>query len=1217
MVLYQKIDESYNRIKSIIRLLLESHSEMVVLNEGGCPILLLETTNDAVGFVILSGVPELEYPNVYNCFKNIYRKNHIKWKTKNLSFVIFRYEPKSIHDNFFSSIETDVYFCRKYILNLPKENSELERELLKLPFLPLPEGREGGIIRPPSAQTLLQHLNVPAKRARQIIVPRESSSSYIISQILSEGEPLPEIKSISKKENQIQVQPTEHTRINNLIIKGFRAYRNKQEFNLNADVIVLYGPNGLGKTSFFDAIDYVCTGQIGRLCRRRINQSDFIGIARHLGALDNDCYVSMQIGKDNNDYFIKRRIDDWSNALIGGENKKRSDVLQFLTSAKWGETKARIENLERLFRATHLFSQTTPELLAEFELESTLSSDIVSRMLALDDYTSGLSKVLEIIDQLNKRIEKNNENKSILLNSYNEIQSQLKALSVLQDSLQAGKQLKELAIGLVKDLQAITKTIIVDMEPTISTTREWRALVESTLEDAKDKLSKLLIIESGFYQFVEDRNACKTNEIEQDSLDKIIKKQTIEIQQQQAELKKLTETLANEQITLSKITSRQRALSELSGLQEIYKSTGSTLRQWQQELKRISHNISETTSELQPLLPIAENLQSQVNEIQPSLNSTIKNIQLLLKIQDELSTWKNKKELITNLSENISNTKSYLQLLRGEIEQLNKDIRTKEEKLFGVIQDYNNINKNQIELTKLLDEIEHYVQNSICPTCGTDHCSIEALKDRIRTQKQSRPAYVEKLAENLGQLKNIIEKNKTSLLIKSEEEASNNIELKQKIVRFNEAQNWIAKFEESINILGVDANEEIEIIIIKEIEKEKKAQCSLQNNLRKIESELENTTKHINSLKMKLSEQNEAQKRAEAETIPLQQQIGVLIKKTETLNLSLEMTTDELNNEMKNITTNKISIDKRISDLTSQFDIMSKRINDVKGLFDEKNEEIKIVRQNINRFKKNLKTYEENANTILDKCVLDMNTIIEKKRLYNELVDNLEKLKKRCLNLERAVDSAQRSANIVELETKAQDLENEKKELEKQFDQITKIKKWFTIIEDTLKEYNSNAVAKHVEAFGPLTTLLQKRLRPVYGFGDVELKAKKNEIHVMVNWGHEYVKPIDYFSDSQKQILTLSLFLAGRLTQSWSGFAPILMDDPVTHFDDLNSFGFVELIRGLINTEPGKRQFIISTCEDRLFDLMREKFNDAPGGSKFYRFEGIGPDGPNIKELNY
>ncbi len=96
----------------------------------------------------------------------------------------------------------------------------------------------------------------------------------------------------------------------------------------------------------------------------------------------------------------------------------------------------------------------------------------------------------------------------------------------------------------------------------------------------------------------------------------------------------------------------------------------------------------------------------------------------------------------------------------------------------------------------------------------------------------------------------------------------------------------------------------------------------------------------------------------------------------------------------------------------------------------------------------------------------------------------------------------------------------------------------------------------------------------------------------------------------------LSLFLSGRLTQAWSGFAPILLDDPVTHFDDLNAFGFVELIRNLVSTTPGNRQFIISTCEDRLFELMKSKFGKIEGDALFYKFSGINSDGPIVEQIN-
>ena len=127
-----------------------------------------------------------------------------------------------------------------------------------------------------------------------------------------------------------------------------------------------------------------------------------------------------------------------------------------------------------------------------------------------------------------------------------------------------------------------------------------------------------------------------------------------------------------------------------------------------------------------------------------------------------------------------------------------------------------------------------------------------------------------------------------------------------------------------------------------------------------------------------------------------------------------------------------------------------------------------------------------------------------------------------------------------------------------------------------------SAISSHVQRYGPLISLLQQRLRSVFGFGDIILEPQSGGLLVQVVWRKRKVKPVDYFSDSQKQILMLSVFLGGCLRQNWSGFAPILLDDPVTHFDDLNAHAFVELVRGLVSTEPDRWQFVISTCEERL-----------------------------------
>ncbi len=54
-------------------------------------------------------------------------------------------------------------------------------------------------------------------------------------------------------------------RIKSLELSGFRAFPKEQSFDLDADTIVVMGPNGQGKTSLFDGILWALTGKIARL----------------------------------------------------------------------------------------------------------------------------------------------------------------------------------------------------------------------------------------------------------------------------------------------------------------------------------------------------------------------------------------------------------------------------------------------------------------------------------------------------------------------------------------------------------------------------------------------------------------------------------------------------------------------------------------------------------------------------------------------------------------------------------------------------------------------------------------------------------------------------------------------------------------------------------------------------------------------------------------
>jgi recombinational DNA repair ATPase RecF len=54
-------------------------------------------------------------------------------------------------------------------------------------------------------------------------------------------------------------------RLTKLEVEHFRGYNEPRSFDCLADVVILCGPNGSGKTSFFDALSWGLFGDIRRL----------------------------------------------------------------------------------------------------------------------------------------------------------------------------------------------------------------------------------------------------------------------------------------------------------------------------------------------------------------------------------------------------------------------------------------------------------------------------------------------------------------------------------------------------------------------------------------------------------------------------------------------------------------------------------------------------------------------------------------------------------------------------------------------------------------------------------------------------------------------------------------------------------------------------------------------------------------------------------------
>src|SRR5947209_16464174 len=96
-------------------------------------------------------------------------------------------------------------------------------------------------------------------------------------------------------------------RLKSATIEGFRAFSKKLFVDLDANVILLQGPNGVGKTSLLDAILWVRTGRIERFGEK--------GNAISLYAREGIARVELTLQNGEGDIVVTRASDGERNTV--------------------------------------------------------------------------------------------------------------------------------------------------------------------------------------------------------------------------------------------------------------------------------------------------------------------------------------------------------------------------------------------------------------------------------------------------------------------------------------------------------------------------------------------------------------------------------------------------------------------------------------------------------------------------------------------------------------------------------------------------------------------------------------------------------------------------------------------------------------------------------------------------------------------------------------
>ena len=161
--------------------------------------------------------------------------------------------------------------------------------------------------------------------------------------------------------------------------------------------------------------------------------------------------------------------------------------------------------------------------------------------------------------------------------------------------------------------------------------------------------------------------------------------------------------------------------------------------------------------------------------------------------------------------------------------------------------------------------------------------------------------------------------------------------------------------------------------------------------------------------------------------------------------------------------------------------------------------------------------------------------------------EQLREFQDLAVSLELAIDTATTAAA---LRHQRETIREKERALERAKQLLRRYQPWakyFDTLSAVVTSQQHEAVANFTRQYGPRTSVMQRRLRAVYGFNEIDIRSYESTIRVRVKRAREELRPTDYFSQSQLQTLVLSLFLTACISQTWSSLPAVLFDDPITH----------------------------------------------------------------------
>jgi exonuclease SbcC len=1015
-------------------------------------------------------------------------------------------------------------------------------------------------------------------------------------------------------------------------LHAFRAYENRtygtfdfiNEDETISNFISIYAPNGFGKTSFYDGVEWCMTNDIKRFSSER---AEVASAERKQIYKINDRRKKQFILKNKN------AIDENGEVtLLLNDNSSIQRPIP-IVGRNGGSDYSFNNDIERKFFKDVILSQ---EGIDNFLREDN-SQDRFQKFI---DYF-GNEYDTENHKKLKTLISKNKKN---IIKLEEEILKLIEVISAPMDTTIFSN-----SNSLIKELHGIGINIdeVVDTYSNESKTKlddkidEYKNQFNNVTKQESQCLDRLveketevenyfnnLIYLKSYEERCNDFKQLKNNHKQLEYLNKTINEKQLRIE----EFEKLRKIYPSYKKIFDLINQKNTETSEK-------KSTYIVIKE---EISTLESEIKLTTNDLKKKNMNKESLKNQINSI-PAIykgvktceeniaqnNEQVKEIQILINklkntFDNEVKAKERWNSILSTAEQNIfpeirndERYKSFIEI----IEKLSEKLSFKKEDLKKSVQEEVSFNdyKTQIkELISIGTSIISKESLSTCPLCNKNYENIKSLKEAITHNPMLsilEKDYYEKkgqLETEIAELEKKLNNNKEDLssslksVIKDHEKKVQ--DLKFKISNYEKTSYDISKInenliEEKIKLLN-ETNSLVEVDLAK-LKKEK-----LNTLIKQIEEDNSRLKEKEYTLdqKLKLNDSLTIKIESNLKYISEQKQNSdyLVIKRYLSQYENLIDFNKNISFEINNILQEKKIFDKDVEEIKKLIKFLSEKtlivgIDNLEKQIGELESNIINLTIKINSFNKYL---EENFEKLMPiETKEELVKAFELKRVkINKIIDSNKEI---LLKLDLLSKYNENLLQYFEFINK-----------EKEFDEISISLDKKSALSDSLKreiENLENKINVDVKCFfyEDLINKIYSKINPHPEYKNVRFESAFHDgrgyLDVFVDDNdNDLISPSLYYSSAQLNALSLSIFLAKALhvKDGDNSVDCIFIDDPIQSMDSINILAIIDLFRSLVVNHD--KQIILSTHDRNFHELLKKKIPSNVFGSKFIRLETFG-----------